>query len=73
MFSAGMDLKDPELAAKFKPFADLIASNEAKISQELIEAQGEPQDIGGYYQPDDEKASKAMRPSATLNKALASL
>jgi isocitrate dehydrogenase len=65
--------KDPELAAKFKPFAELIAANEAKINQELIDAQGEPQDIGGYYQPDDEKASKAMRPSATLNQALATL
>ena len=65
--------KNPGLAAKFKPFAELITANEEKINKELIEAQGSPQDIGGYYQPDDEKASRAMRPSQTLNEALASL
>mgnify|MGYP000131349568 FL=1 len=44
-----------------------MADNEAKISGELIAAQGKPVDTGGYYHPDDAKASKAMRPSATLN------
>ncbi|MEF3191870.1 MAG: NADP-dependent isocitrate dehydrogenase [Campylobacterales bacterium] len=59
--------KDSELAAKFAPVAKALADNEAKINEELIGAQGKPQDIGGYYRPDFEKASKAMRPSATLN------
>jgi isocitrate dehydrogenase len=36
----------------------------------LLAAQGKPQDVGGYYHPDDEKASKAMRPSATLNRII---
>ena len=44
-----------------------LEQNEPKISAELLAAQGKPVDIGGYYHPDDTKASKAMRPSATLN------
>jgi len=58
---------DAELAARFAPVAKALAENEAKINAELIGAQGKPQDIGGYYHPDDAKASRAMRPSATLN------
>ena len=50
-----------------------LAENEAKINAELMAAQGSPVDLGGYYQPDFEKASKAMRPSATFNKTLDSL
>jgi len=65
--------KDQNLADKFRPFAELIAANEEKINEELIGAQGAAQDIGGYYQPDEEKASSAMRPSATLNGILANL
>ena len=65
--------KDAELKAKFEPLAKALAENEAKISEELIAAQGKAQNIGGYYNPNDELASKAMRPSATLNSALASL
>ncbi|SUJ29363.1 Isocitrate dehydrogenase [NADP] [Sphingobacterium spiritivorum] len=65
--------KDAELAAKFAPLAQQLTENEAKINEELIGAQGKPQDIGGYYFPNDELASKAMRPSATLNSAIASL
>jgi isocitrate dehydrogenase len=58
---------DADLKAKFsKVYADLKA-NEEKINAELISAQGKPQDIGGYYRPDDTKTSKAMRPSSTLN------
>lgn len=64
--------KDPELKAKFAPLAEKLAANEAKIAQELIDAQGKAQDIGGYYAPVFELADKAMRPSATLNEALAS-
>ncbi len=65
--------KDAELQARFKPLAETLAKNEAKINGELIGAQGKPVDTGGYYLPDDAKASAAMRPSATLNAALAAL
>lgn len=58
---------DSEIAEKFAPIAQAMQENEAKINQELIDAQGKSQDIGGYYQPVSEKAYAAMRPSATLN------
>jgi isocitrate dehydrogenase len=58
---------DAELAALFAPLADQLQANEAKIVEELIAVQGSPVDIGGYYLPDDAKASSAMRPSETLN------
>jgi len=61
------------LAARFKPLADTLAANEAKIAAELIAAQGKPMDTGGYYLPDPAKTSAEMRPSATLNAALAAL
>ncbi len=64
---------DAELAAKFAPLAEALAGNEAKIVEELIAVQGKPVDIGGYYQPDVDKLSAAMRPSATLNAALGAL
>ena len=59
--------QDPELQARFKEVAQQLAANEDKIIQELIDAQGQPVEIGGYYKPDDQMAAKAMRPSATLN------
>ncbi len=59
--------RDPELAARFTEVAQQLAANEEKIVQELIDAQGQPVDIGGYYHPIDEMSAKAMRPSATLN------
>lgn len=65
--------KDADLAAKFAPIAKALADDEVKINEELIGAQGKPQSIGGYYFPDNDLASKAMRPSATLNNALSSL
>ncbi|WP_316814034.1 NADP-dependent isocitrate dehydrogenase [Pedobacter heparinus] len=65
--------KDAALQARFAPLAKTLALNEGKINEELIAAQGKPQNIGGYYNPDDELASAAMRPSETLNIALASL
>jgi isocitrate dehydrogenase len=58
---------DPALAERFAPVARALAENEARILSELNATQGPPQDIGGYYQPDPERASAAMRPSATLN------
>ena len=65
--------KDKDLAAKFKPLADALTANEAKINAELIGAQGKPVDTGGYYVTDFAKTSAAMRPSATLNGALKAL
>jgi isocitrate dehydrogenase len=61
---------DAELAAKFAPVAESLARDEQTIVAELNGVQGSPADIGGYYQPDPAKAAAAMRPSATLNKAL---
>jgi isocitrate dehydrogenase len=61
---------DGELAARFKPLAEALAANEAKIVAELIAVQGKPVDIGGYYQPDLAKLTPAMRPSATFTAAL---
>jgi isocitrate dehydrogenase len=65
--------KSSALAARFKPLAAALAANETKINAELIAAQGKPVDTGGYYLPDPAKTSAAMRPSATLNAALAAL
>lgn len=64
---------DAEIANKFAPIAQSLIENESKISEELIEAQGKPQDVGGYYQPSSEKAYAAMRPSATLNSIIDSI
>jgi isocitrate dehydrogenase len=64
---------DSDLAAQFKPLADTLAKNEEQIVGELNEVQGEAVDIGGYYRPDLEKVTAAMRPSQTLNEALASV
>ena len=69
---AARDNSSP-LAARFKPLAEALAANEAKIAAELIAAQGKAIDTGGYYLPDTAKTSAAMRPSATLNAALAAL
>jgi len=61
---------DADLAARFRPLAEQLAENEAKIVEELDAVQGSPVDIDGYYRPDIEKVAAAMRPSATLNDAL---
>lgn len=58
---------DAELKALFAPVADKLSGNETKINEELLAVQGQPCDIGGYYHIDDDKVSKAMRPSAALN------
>ena len=58
---------DAEIASTFVPIAKAMQENEAKINEELLAAQGKPQDIGGYYHPDEDKTYVAMRPSATLN------
>ncbi len=59
--------EDKELAAEFQPIAEALETNEKVIVEELIAVQGSSVNVGGYYQPDDEKAAAAMRPSATLN------
>ncbi|MBT8108674.1 MAG: NADP-dependent isocitrate dehydrogenase [Gammaproteobacteria bacterium] len=65
--------EDSELAARFAPVAESLAANEDKIVDQLNAAQGEPVDIGGYYQPDDTKTSSAMRPSAVFNAVIDSV
>ncbi len=65
--------EDPELAERFKPLAQTLAEGEQRIVEELAAVQGSPVEIGGYYRPDPERAAAAMRPSETLNEALAAL
>ncbi|MBD1591509.1 NADP-dependent isocitrate dehydrogenase [Arthrobacter sp. S1_S22] len=64
---------DADLAASFSSIAGELAAKEEAIVGELAEVQGSPVDIGGYYRPDDAKATAVMRPSATLNKVIATL
>ncbi|MCW3010577.1 MAG: NADP-dependent isocitrate dehydrogenase [Solirubrobacterales bacterium] len=63
--------EDADLAARFAPLAERLAADEATIVEELNAVQGAPVDLGGYYRPDPAKAEAAMRPSATLNAAIA--
>ncbi len=58
---------DPDLADLFGPLADALSAAEETILQDLIECQGKPMDIGGYYFPDPALAAEAMRPSSTFN------
>jgi isocitrate dehydrogenase len=58
---------DPDLAAKFADVALALRANEATILEELLAVQGSPVSLGGYFHPDPERASRAMRPSRTLN------
>ncbi len=62
--------QDEELKAKFGPIAELLGSNESRINEELIAVQGNSTDIAGYYMPNEQKTSRAMRPSETLNSIL---
>ena len=59
--------EDAELKVLFTPLADALGKNEKTICDELLEAQGSPVDMGGYYMPDDTRADAAMRPSGTWN------
>jgi isocitrate dehydrogenase len=63
--------EDAALKEQFAPLAKALAENEEQIIRELVEIQGDPVDIGGYYHPDWDKADAAMRPSKTLNDILA--
>ena len=58
---------DRALAERFGPVAAALAQKETKIVAEIEAAQGSPQDLGGYYMPDADRAAATMRPSATLN------
>ena len=62
--------QDPVLKETFQRVADELHANEDTINAELLAAQGAPQDVGGYYDPDPEMTARAMRPSATLNRIL---
>jgi isocitrate dehydrogenase len=62
--------KDPEMKARFAVLAERLAANEDQINAELLAAQGEPEDVGGYFAPNPDLAAKAMRPSPTLNAAI---
>jgi len=62
--------QDADLAKHFASVAEALAANEDVIVEDLINNQGNPMDIGGYYFPDPELASKAMRPSATFNEII---
>ncbi|GLB65725.1 NADP-dependent isocitrate dehydrogenase [Arthrobacter mangrovi] len=65
--------QDAELATAFAPVAEALTGSEEQINSELLGVQGAPAEIGGYYRPEDEKASAVMRPSAKLNEILATL
>ncbi|QEH17126.1 NADP-dependent isocitrate dehydrogenase [Histophilus somni] len=65
--------KDEQLNRKFESIAQALQENEQQINQELLAAQGTPQNIQGYYHPDSKATAQAMRPSATLNNILAKI
>lgn len=65
--------QDSDLQGKFKEIAQSMSQHETKILEEIDKTQGVAVDIGGYFRPDHEKVSKAMRPSATLNSIIDSL
>ena len=64
---------DAELAEVFGPIAKDLRDNADVIDKELLDAQGNAADLGGYYWPDEEKTSAVMRPSATFNKIIDAL
>ena len=61
---------DPNLAARFKPIYNTLKENETQIMIELNAGQGSPANIGGYFLPSDNEASKIMRPSMCLNEIM---
>ena len=62
--------EDAELAEVFGPIAEALAADAAEIDKELIDNQGQPVDLGGYYQPNDDKTSEVMRPSSKFNEII---
>ncbi|SJM58244.1 NADP-dependent isocitrate dehydrogenase [Gulosibacter sp. 10] len=65
--------EDAELAAAFAPVAEAFAAQADAIAQELLDVQGSPVDLGGYYRPDADKATAVMRPSKAFDEVLALL
>jgi isocitrate dehydrogenase len=59
--------EDRNLKSEFEKVAKYLQDNEDKINDELLKAQGQPQEIDGYYFPDEALVSEKMRPSSTLN------
>ena len=68
--AAAAQTRDLNLQETFAAIAEELIENESIINEELLAAQGDPQDVGGYYQPNPELADKAMRPSSTFNAIL---
>ncbi|MBL9208182.1 MAG: NADP-dependent isocitrate dehydrogenase [Opitutaceae bacterium] len=66
-------MEDMDLHRLFVPIAADLEASEEQIVKELLAAQGRPVDVGGYYHPDDAKASSALRPSPTFNQILSQL
>lgn len=64
---------DADLQARFLPVAENLTANEKQIAEELLAAQGQAMDIGGYYRPDNDLANKALRPSALFNEIIDNL
>ena len=65
--------ENPDIAARFVSVAEALERQEEAILTELSDAQGSPQDLGGYYKPDADQADAAMRPSRTLNQIIDSI
>ena len=61
---------DADMKVRFADLAEKLAQNEARINEDLLAAQGQPADLGGYFMLSEEKASQVMRPSAVLNEIL---
>ena len=61
---------DTELQSRFAKIYKELFANEEKIVKDLISVQGKPADLGGYFMPDEKKASAVMRPSATFDKII---
>jgi len=69
----GAQNTDASLKAKFAGIAKDLESKEKKICQDLIDCQGAPCDIGGYYKPDTAKLTKLMNPSTTFNEIVSNM
>lgn len=65
--------KDPDMKARFNKVVKQLKENEDKINDELLAAQGEPVDLGGYFHLDPKTVEKEMRPSKTLNSIIDSM
>jgi len=62
--------KDADMKTRFAKMYNELKANEDKIANDLISVQGKPVDLGGYYLPDDKKATEVMRPCSTFNEII---